>query len=61
MDRTGVERGILSLSTVSGIEGLPAEEAIPLCRIINDGSLGLCAKYPGRFSASPRCRPPTSA
>ena len=31
MDRTGVELGILSLSPVTGIEGLSAEESVPLC------------------------------
>jgi predicted TIM-barrel fold metal-dependent hydrolase len=51
MDRTGVERGVISLTTVFGVEGLPAEEAIPLCRINNDGLSELCAKHPDRFSA----------
>ena len=50
MDRTGVERGVISLTTVFGVEGLPAEEAIPLCRINNDGLSEICAKYPDRFS-----------
>ena len=36
MDRTGVERGVLSLSPVTGIEGLPTAESAPLCRIVND-------------------------
>jgi predicted TIM-barrel fold metal-dependent hydrolase len=51
MDRTGVERGVISLTTVFGVEGLPAEEALPLCRINNDGLSEICAKYPTRFSA----------
>jgi predicted TIM-barrel fold metal-dependent hydrolase len=50
MDRTGVELGILSLSPVTGIEGLPAEESVPLCRIVNDALSAACTKYPGRFS-----------
>jgi predicted TIM-barrel fold metal-dependent hydrolase len=50
MDRTGVELGILSLSPVTGIEGLPADEAVPLCRIVNDALSAACTKYPGRFS-----------
>ncbi len=50
MDRTGVELGILSLSPVTGIEGLPAEESVPLCRIVNDAISAACIKYPGRFS-----------
>src|SRR5262245_9776486 len=50
MDRTGVELGILSLSPVTGIEGLPVDEAVPLCRIVNDALSAACTKYPGRFS-----------
>jgi predicted TIM-barrel fold metal-dependent hydrolase len=50
MDRTGVEHGILSLSPVTGIEGLSAEESVPLCRIVNDALSAACTKYPGRFS-----------
>jgi predicted TIM-barrel fold metal-dependent hydrolase len=50
MDRTGVELGILSLSPVTGIEGLPTDEAVPLCRIVNDALSAACTKYPGRFS-----------
>src|SRR5690349_11861947 len=51
MDRTGVERGVISLTTVFGVEGLPPEEAIPLCRITNDGLSEICKKHPDRFSA----------
>src|SRR5262245_19307885 len=51
MDRTGVELGVLSLSPVTGIEGLPTDESLPLCRITNDALSAACAKYPGRFSA----------
>jgi predicted TIM-barrel fold metal-dependent hydrolase len=51
MDRTGVEHGILSLSPVTGIEGLSAAESVPLCRIVNDALSAACVKYPGRFSA----------
>jgi len=51
MDRAGVERGVISLTTVFGVEGLPAEEAIPLCRINNDGLSEVCAQHPTRFSA----------
>ncbi len=50
MDRTGVERGVISLTTVFGVEGLPPEEAIPLCRINNDGLSDVCARHPDRFS-----------
>ena len=51
MDRTGVDRGVISLTTVFGVEGLPPEEAIPLCRINNDSLSAVCAKYPQRLSA----------
>ena len=51
MDRTGVERGVLSLSPVTGIEGLAIAESAPLCRIVNDALSEACAKYPGRFLA----------
>src|SRR5262245_18484055 len=51
MDRTGVELGIMSLSPVTGIAGLAAEESVPLCRIVNDALSAACVKYPGRFSA----------
>jgi predicted TIM-barrel fold metal-dependent hydrolase len=51
MDRTGVDCGVISLTTVFGVEGLPPEEAIPLCRINNDGLAEVCARYPKRFYA----------
>jgi predicted TIM-barrel fold metal-dependent hydrolase len=51
MDRTKVERGVISLTTVFGVEGLPPEEAAPLCRINNDGLSEVCAQHPDRFSA----------
>jgi predicted TIM-barrel fold metal-dependent hydrolase len=51
MDKSGVEHGVMSLTPVFGIEGLPADEAIPLCRATNDGISAICAKYPERFSA----------
>jgi len=50
MDRTGVERGVISLTTVFGVEGLPPQEAIPLCQVNNEGLSEVCQKYPGRFS-----------
>ncbi len=51
MDKANVERGVISLTTVFGVEGLPCEEALPLCRANNDGLAAICAKYPDRFSA----------
>ena len=46
MDRTGVDHGVMSLTTVFGVEGLPAEEAIPLCRVNNDALSEICAQHP---------------
>lgn len=51
MDKSGVERGVISLTTVFGVEGLPADEAMPLCRANNDGLAAICARHPDRFSA----------
>lgn len=51
MDRTGVQHGVLSLTTVFGIEGMPVDEALPLCRINNDALAEICAQHPTRFSA----------
>ena len=51
MDRTHVDCGVISLTTVFGVEGLPAEEAIPLCKINNDGLAEVCAQHPTRFYA----------
>ena len=50
MDRTSVERGVISLTTVFGVEGLPSEEAIPLSKVNNDGLSELCVQHPTRFS-----------
>lgn len=50
MDKGGVERGILSLTTVYGVERLPSTEAVPLCRAFNDAVADTCARYPDRFS-----------
>jgi predicted TIM-barrel fold metal-dependent hydrolase len=51
MDRNGVERGVLSLTTVHGVEALPAAESLPLCRAYNDAVSAACAAHPDRFSA----------
>lgn len=49
MDRTGVAIGVLSLTTVWGVETLPIEESLPLCRAFNDSVAQACAAYPDRF------------
>jgi predicted TIM-barrel fold metal-dependent hydrolase len=51
MDRNGITRGVLSLTTVWGVEALPLAESLPLCRAFNDSASELCATYPDRFSA----------
>lgn len=49
MDRTGVSIGVLSLTTVWGVETLPIEESLPLCRAFNDSVAQACAAHPDRF------------
>jgi aminocarboxymuconate-semialdehyde decarboxylase len=52
MDRQGVETSVLSLlGSFCWIEAQPAEESVPLCRIVNDGLSAICRKHPGRFAA----------
>ena len=51
MDATGIEQGLLSLATQYHIEGLPLEEALPLCRMFNDAVSAACAAHPTRFRA----------
>jgi predicted TIM-barrel fold metal-dependent hydrolase len=51
MDKAGVGHAVLSVTPVYGIEALPAAEALPLCRAINDALSAACAAYPARFSA----------
>ncbi|MBN9080365.1 MAG: hypothetical protein BGP04_19030 [Rhizobiales bacterium 62-17] len=50
MDKAGVERGVLSLTTVYGVERLPSAEAVPLCQAFNDAVAAACAQYPDRFN-----------
>lgn len=50
MDRFGYSHGVLSLTPVSGIEALPLEDALPLCRVFNDATAAACRAHPDRFS-----------
>ena len=50
MDRTGVSRGVLSLTTVYGVECLPIDDSLALCRLFNDGVAEACRAHPDRFS-----------
>ncbi len=51
MDKNGVQRAVLSISPVTGIEALPLQESLPLARAYNDAASAVCAQHPGRFSA----------
>jgi predicted TIM-barrel fold metal-dependent hydrolase len=51
MDRNGITRGVLSLTTVWGVEALPLAESLPLCRAFNDAASEICVAHPDRFSA----------
>jgi aminocarboxymuconate-semialdehyde decarboxylase len=52
MDRQDVSVGVLSvLGSFCWIEAQPIDEALPLCRKVNDGLAATCAKHPGRFAA----------
>lgn len=51
MDRHGVQRAVLSLTTVLGVEALPLADALPLCRAHNDAASAVCVAHPDRFSA----------
>ena len=50
MDKNGVQRAVLSMSPVTGIEALPLQEALPLARAYNDSVAATCAAHPDRFS-----------
>jgi len=50
MDANGVDHGVLSLTTVYGIEQLPAAESLSMCRLFNDAVAAACAAHPDRFS-----------
>src|ERR1700749_3626599 len=52
MDRQDVSVGVLSvLGSFCWIEAQPVDEALPLCRKVNDGLAAICARHPGRFAA----------
>ena len=50
MDRTGITRAVLSLTTVYGVECMPLAESLPLCRAFNDAVGSMCKAHPDRFS-----------
>ncbi|HEC08781.1 MAG TPA: hypothetical protein ENI86_04315 [Acidimicrobiales bacterium] len=49
MDRAGVHTEVLSLPGLFGVDSLAAAEALPLCRLFNDGVAAIAAAHPGRF------------
>ncbi len=51
MDKNGVQRAVLSISPVTGIEALALQESLPLARAYNDAASATCAQHPDRFSA----------
>lgn len=50
MDALGVERQILSLPGLFGIDSRPADQALPLVQAFNDGVADLVRRHPDRFS-----------
>jgi predicted TIM-barrel fold metal-dependent hydrolase len=52
MDQQDVSVSVLSvLGSFCWIESQPVDEALPLCRKVNDGLAAICAAHPGRFAA----------
>ena len=52
MDRQDVSVSVLSvLGSFCWIEAQPIDEALPLCRKVNDGLAAICARLAGRFAA----------
>ena len=52
MDQQDVSVSVLSvLGSFCWIEAQPIDEALPLCRKVNDGLATICARHPGRFAA----------
>lgn len=49
MQESGVERQLLSLPGLFGIDSLPLEEAQPLVRMFNDATSAACQRHSGEF------------
>ncbi|MGH7905021.1 MAG: amidohydrolase family protein [Candidatus Binataceae bacterium] len=49
MDSNGISHGVLSLSTVYGVERLKLDESAALCGRFNDAISSICAEHPERF------------
>lgn len=51
MDDEGIERQLITFPGALGPDVLPAAEAVPLVRDVNDELAAVCAAHPGRFIA----------
>jgi predicted TIM-barrel fold metal-dependent hydrolase len=49
METLGVDRQILSLPGLFGIDSRPASQALPLVRAFNDGIAGIIRQHPAKF------------
>lgn len=50
MERLGIDRQVLSLPGLFGIDSRPVADALPLVRAFNDGAADLVRRHPDRFS-----------
>jgi len=50
MEELGVDRQVISLPGLFGVDSRPADQALPLVRAFNDGVAGLVRRHPDRFS-----------
>ena len=50
MDRWGIDRQLLSLPGLFGIDSLALDEALPMVRMFNDDCAAQCARWPRRFT-----------
>jgi len=50
MEMLGVDRQVLSLPGLFGIDSRPADQSLPLVRAFNDGIAALVRRHPDRFS-----------
>jgi predicted TIM-barrel fold metal-dependent hydrolase len=49
MNHCGISCSVISLSSVFGVECLPAEESLPLARLLNDGISAAHLQHPEKF------------
>jgi len=51
MERQGIDHQVITFPGALGPEVLPADEAVPIVRDVNDELAAVCATHPGRFTA----------